>query len=138
LKVAFGAKNRKIKYDHLQRLRGIIMMIEKYAFGKIVVNGVSYTSDIIILQGKVVPKWWRKNGHKVEVDDIKDIMKSRPDILVLGKGKPGLMNSTESLRNFLENSGVELIEQSTAEAIQMFNRLFQEGKNVAAGFHLTC
>jgi len=114
------------------------MMIEKYAFGKIVVNGVSYTSDIIIVQGKVVSNWWRNNGHKVEVDDIKDIMKAKPDILVLGRGKPGLMKSTESLRNFLENSGVELIEQSTAEAIQTFNSLFEEGKNVAAGFHLTC
>jgi hypothetical protein len=40
-------------------------MIEKYSFGKIVVNGVTYTSDIKIVQGRVVSDWWRKKGYSV-------------------------------------------------------------------------
>jgi hypothetical protein len=40
-------------------------MIEKYSFGKIVVNGVTYTNDIKIVQGRVVSEWWRKKGHSV-------------------------------------------------------------------------
>lgn len=81
-------------------------MIEQFSFGKIIVNGVSYTSDIKIIQGKVIPEWWRKIGHRVDVDDIKDILKSKPDILVIGKGKPGLMKSSRSLRDFLKDNEI--------------------------------
>lgn len=113
-------------------------MIEQYSFGNIVINGGTYINDIKIIQGKVVPEWWRKSGHFVDVDDIQDILKSKPDILVLGKGSPGQMKSTESLREFLKNNGIELIEEKTSEAVKTFNRLFKAGKNVSAGFHLSC
>lgn len=113
-------------------------MIEQYSFGNIVINCGTYINDIKIIQGKVVPEWWRKSGHFVDVDDIQDILKSKPDILVLGKGSPGQMKSTESLREFLKNNGVELIEEKTSEAVKTFNRLFKAGKNVSAGFHLSC
>ena len=33
---------------------------------------------------------------------------------------------------------IELIEEKTSKAIKTFNRLFKEGKNVCAGFHLSC
>ena len=113
-------------------------MIEQYSFGNIVIDGVTYINDIKIIQGKVVPEWWRKSGHFVDVDDIQDILKSKPDILVLGKGSPGQMKSTGSLREFLKNNGIELIEEKTSEAVKTFNRLFKAGKNVSAGFHLSC
>jgi hypothetical protein len=113
-------------------------MIEQFSFGKIIVNGVSYTSDIKIIQGKVIPEWWRKSGHRVDVDDIKDILKSKPDILVIGKGKPGLMKSSRSLRAFLKDNEIELIEEKTSKAVQTFNRLLKEGKDVSAGFHVSC
>jgi len=114
------------------------IMIEQYSFGSIVINGVSYRNDVKIIQGKVVPEWWRKRGHFVDVDDIQDILKLKPDILVLGKGSPGQMKSTEALRKFLKTNGVELIEEKTSKAFKTFNRLFNKGNNVSAGFHLTC
>ena len=113
-------------------------MIEQFSFGKIIVNGVSYTSDIKIIQGKVIPEWWRKSGHRVDADDIKNILKSKPDILVIGKGKPGLMKSSRSLREFLKDNEIELIEEKTSKAVQTFNRLLKAGKDVAAGFHVSC
>jgi len=113
-------------------------MIEQYSFGSIVINGVSYRNDVKIIQGKVVPEWWRKRGHFVDVDDIQDILKLKPDILVLGKGSPGQMKSTEALRKFLKTNGVKLIEEKTSKAFKTFNRLFNKGNNVSAGFHLTC
>jgi len=114
------------------------MMIESFSFGNIVVNGITYTNDIKIIQGKVIPSWWRKKGHHVNIDDIQDIIAAGPDILVLGKGKPGLMKSTPSLCEFLKQKHIDLIEEKTSKAIKTFNRLFKQGKNVCAGFHLTC
>ena len=113
-------------------------MIQQFSFGNIVVSGVTYTSDIKIIQGKVVPDWWRKRGHFVDVADIQDIVASDPDILVLGKGSPGQMKSTEALRKFLKDTGIRLIEEKTSMAVKTFNKLFSQGSNVSAGFHLSC
>ncbi|MDH4206065.1 MAG: MTH938/NDUFAF3 family protein [Desulfobacteraceae bacterium] len=113
-------------------------MIEAFSFGNIVVKGITYSNDIKIIQGKVIPTWWRKRGHQVGIDDIQDIIDARPDILVLGKGKPGMMKSTPSLCEFLKQNDIDLIEEKTSKAIKTFNRLFKQGKNVCAGFHLTC
>jgi len=113
-------------------------MIEQYSFGNIVINSVKYTNDMKIVLGKVVPEWWRKRGHSVDVDDIQDILKSGPDIVVIGKGSPGLMKATRALRKFLKDHNVKLIEEKTIRAVETFNRLLKEGQNIAAGFHLTC
>ena len=113
-------------------------MITQYSFGKIAVNDVAYTTDIKIVQGRVVSNWWRKSGHRVDVDDIKDILEAKPNILVIGRGQPGLMKSTASLREHLENHGIELVEEKTSKAVRTFNRLLKEEKDVCAGFHIAC
>ncbi len=113
-------------------------MIEKYSFGKMVIEGKSYTSDLKIIHGKVVPKWWRKSGHMVVADDILDILDAKPGILVLGKGKPGLMKSTKSLKEALQKNNIELIEETSKSAMLTFNKLAEKGESVCGGFHLTC
>ncbi len=113
-------------------------MIEKYSFGSMVIKGKRYTSDLKIINGKVVPNWWRKSGHIVVVDDILDILAAKPDILVLGKGKPGLMKSTRQLKEVLQENSIELIEETSESAMLTFNKLFERGEAVCAGFHLTC
>lgn len=113
-------------------------MIENYAFGRIVVAGTVYSNDIKIVQGKVIPDWWRRRGHLVEPADVEDILAARPDALVIGKGKPGLMKVSVRLRDLLDESGIRLIEKKTTKAIDIFNGLLKQGDNVAAGFHISC
>jgi len=113
-------------------------MITDFSFGKIVIEGQTYGDDVKIVNGQVISGWWRKRGHRVDIEDVADILESRPDILVIGKGSPGLLKSTASLREYLSGQHVELIEKKTAKAIKVFNQLFQEGRRVAAGFHITC
>ena len=113
-------------------------MITKFSFGKIVVKGKTYSDDIKIVSGRVVAEWWRKSGHRVEIEDITDILEAEPDILVIGKGSPGLLKSTPSLRDYLTANRIELIEKKTSKAIEVFNRLFRQGRKVAAGFHISC
>ena len=114
------------------------MKIEHFSFGRIVVDGVAYTSDIKIMGGKVIPGWWRKSGHKVEIEDIEEMIDAHPEFLVIGKGDPGLMQTSEALRERLKSNEIELIEEKTAKAVQTFNRLSQAGKAVFAGFHVGC
>ena len=113
-------------------------MITEFSFGKIVVNGKTYKNDIKIVDGQVISEWWRKRGHRVEVEDITDILESEPAVVVIGKGSPGLLKSTASLRDYLAANQIELIEKKTSVAIGVFNGLLQQGRKVAAGFHISC
>ncbi len=113
-------------------------MIEGYSFGNIKVDGKTYTTDIKIIDGKVISNWWRKTAHEVNVDDVMDILDSGAEILVVGMGQPGLMKVSPGLKKELKKRGIVLVEKPTAEAMEDFNRYFSEGKNVAGAFHLTC
>ena len=113
-------------------------MITEFSFGKIVVNGKTYKSDIKIIDGRVISEWWRRSGHRVEVEDITDVLEAKPEVLVIGKGSPGLLKSTASLRDYLAANHIELIEKKTSKAIEIFNKIYKEGRKVAAGFHISC
>ena len=113
-------------------------MIDSYSFGRIVIDETTYNQDLKLIKNLVISNWWRKNGHLVEPDDINDILKSGIEILILGRGDPGLMKATDGLKHLLEQKDIKLIEKPTAEAVTIYNHLFTSNKNIAAGFHLTC
>lgn len=113
-------------------------MIEHYRFGAITVDARTYRKDLKIIRGEVVPDWWRKEGHEVDVDDLRDVFTAKPEILVIGTGDSGRMETSPSLRSALADANIRLIEAPTAEASRTFNRLLKEGKDVAGAFHLTC
>ena len=71
-------------------------------------------------------------------EDIKDILQVNPEILVLGKGNPGMMKASKDLKEFLQNKGILLLEEPSAQAVDTFNNYLEQGKKVCAGFHLTC
>ena len=114
------------------------IMIMDFSFGRIVVNGQTCNSDIKMVQGTLVPDWWRKSGHTVEIEDVQDALDTDPEILVIGKGQPGYMRISDSLREHLAEKNVKLIEELTPKAIETFNLLFKEGRRVAGGFHVGC
>ena len=113
-------------------------MITEFSFGKIVCGGKTYSNDIKIISGQVVADWWRKSGHRVDIEDISDILDAKPEILVIGRGSPGLMKSTTSLRAYLTANNIELFEKKSTEAIRVFNKFYRETKRVAAGIHVGC
>ena len=113
-------------------------MISEFSFGRIVVKGQICNNDIKIVQGLLVPDWWRKSGHTVEIEDVQDLLDADPEVLVIGKGQPGYMSITDELRQCLEKKCITLIEEPTAQAVKTFNRLLETGKKVSGGFHVGC
>ena len=114
------------------------MFIESYKFGRIVIQGQTYTRDVKILEGRVVPHWWRESGHRVVLGDIRDLLRTAPEVIVFGMGKPGLMRLDPDVRDYLQREEIETIEQPTAQAMETINSLVQSGRRMAAGIHLTC
>lgn len=113
------------------------MKIEHYSFGKITIDGKTYTSDVIIYPERVDSSWWRREGHNLQIADLSDVIKANPQILVIGKGFFGMMKMSEETVSHLESKGIEVHAARTGKAVEIFNT-FQTGKNVIAAFHLTC
>lgn len=67
-------------------------MIEHYGFSEIIINGRKYIHDLIVFHnGRIKDRWWRLEGHWLSIRDIEDILKDKPEILVIGSGYNGLM-----------------------------------------------
>lgn len=113
-------------------------MIDSYRFGEIVIDGVSYSRDVLILPSGVRGGWWRREGHNLSIEDLAEALRERPEVLVIGTGSLGLMKVPGSLTERLEALGVEVVVQRTGEACETYNRLLQAGRRVSAALHLTC
>ena len=113
------------------------MKIDAYSFGKIVIDGVLYTSDVIIYPDHVVSAWWRKEGHYLQTADLADALTVKPDVLIIGTGKFGVMTVPEKTTSFLTSKGIDVKIARTDKALELFNTIQGQGRVVAA-LHLTC
>ena len=111
--------------------------IESYHFGEIVVNGRRYSSDVIIYPDRIKDQWWRQEGHSLLVSDVWELMQEPPEVLVIGQGSVGRMDVPAETRHALQEAGIEVIVEPTAQACKTYNRL-REKRQVIAALHLTC
>ncbi len=113
-------------------------MIEKYDFGHVVINGQTYTSDVIILPDRVFSSWWRQEGHQLAPADLDEVIAAQADVLVVGTGYSGLMRVLPETEAYLAEQNIQLVAEHTTDACQTYNRLLRAGRNVVAALHLTC
>jgi len=111
--------------------------IEDYQFGRMVVDGELHTQDLILLPDRVVANWWRKEGHRLDVEDLREVLDAAPKVLVVGTGAYGRMKVPEGIRQTLEAASIELRAARTGEAWRLYNDLRERQRTVGA-FHLAC
>jgi len=112
--------------------------IDSYSFGRITVDGKTYTNDVVIFpDNSILSPWWRKTGHLLELADIEQLIAMSPDSIVAGTGANGLMAVADDLRSYLDRHNIPFIAVPTAEAVRYFNdRAVKE--TIGGCFHLTC
>lgn len=113
------------------------MKIEHYSFGKIIIDGKTYTSDVIIYPDQVDSSWWRKEGHNLHIDDLADAINAKPEIIIVGTGYYGAMAAPEETIKCVRSKGIEIQIGKTEKAVQFFNSIIGKKRAVAA-LHLTC
>jgi len=111
-------------------------MIEHYDFGEIIIDGNSY-EDIKIINSRVIP-WHQIEHHRVTMQDLDEIIASKPAIIVIGTGYSGMMHVKDDVMDFAKNHKIKLIIENTRNAVGVFNDLEKKGENVAAIMHATC
>ncbi|MCM8778367.1 MAG: MTH938/NDUFAF3 family protein [Candidatus Omnitrophica bacterium] len=111
--------------------------IERYRFGEIIIDGKTYRTDVIVYPGKIDASWWRKKGHSLCLEDIKETLEEKPEVIIIGIGASGLMEVLEEVKKKTKDLGIELIIQPTDKACQEYNKISLK-KKTAACLHLTC
>ena len=104
-------------------------MIDRYVFGRIVIDGRVYTRDLVLTRDRVWEDWWREQGHRLSLADLKEVFKVHPKILIVGTGA-------------IEQRGIELHVLPTGQACRLYNALYDAleagERKVVAALHLTC
>ena len=113
-------------------------MIDSYSFGRIVIDERRYTADVIVFPDRVLDNWWRKEGHRLHVEDLKEAFEAKPDVLIVGTGYYGLVKVPPETKKHIETQGIRLVIQPTTEACKTYNRLEKPGMTIVAALHLAC
>ena len=110
--------------------------LEQYSFGRIVVDGEEHTRDLIVLPDRVVPDWWRRDGHSLADEDLEEVREELPERLILGCGAHGQLKPDPAVIEALERQGIEVVAVDTAEAVRRYGEA--DERRTAAALHLTC
>ncbi len=113
------------------------MKIEEYDFGVIVVDGKRFTNDIIIFPDHIQTSWWRKEGHLLQVEDLKEVFENPPKTLIVGTGHSGIMAVDQEVRNLCVEKEILLIEKKSGIVVDIYNSI-HEKEDVVLAIHLTC
>jgi len=111
--------------------------IDSYQFGRIVVSGKKYTSDVIIFPDRVRDNWRRKTGHQLRLKDIAEVTTGNPEVLVVGTGASGLVRVLPEVEKGVETQGIKLIVEATDKACHTYNQI-SHSRRVVAALHITC
>ena len=115
------------------------MNIDSFRFCRIQIDGVGYTKDVILVRGEVVSPWWRSaGGHVFTPGDLAVVIEAAPEVVCLGTGALGRVRVEPATLEAFAQRGTEVVQRRTAGAVEAFNRLAAEGRDVAAALHLTC
>ena len=114
-------------------------MIDAYSFGHMVIDKVPYEKDVIVFPDRVQGNWWRKEGHHLQMEDIREALEAaQPRSLVVGTGKFGIMKVHKEVKQYCEEKNIMLYAEPTEKAVKMYNRLILTDDRVLGAFHLTC
>jgi hypothetical protein len=113
-----------------------VARIESYSFGHVVVDGEEETRDVIVLPGRVVRNWWRRDGHALVLEDLDEVLEELPPRLVVGTGAYGRLKPDARTIERLRERGIEVESLPTEEAVRRYGEL--DAAETAAALHLTC
>jgi hypothetical protein len=116
-----------------------VTLIQRYRFGSIRIDGADYGKDVIILRGAVHSPWWREaGGHVFAASDLEAVIGAAPEVVALGTGYWGRVKVPAETVAALEDAGSQVVVERTRPAVEEYNRLAGQGRDVAAALHLTC
>ena len=112
------------------------LRIDGYRFGRVLVDGEEQTKDVIVLPSKVIPRWWRREGHALAIEDLSEVLDDLPERLIIGTGAAGRMVPEPAAMEELARRGIHVEVLTTDEAVRRYGEL--DPARTGAALHLTC
>jgi hypothetical protein len=112
-------------------------MINSYTFGRFVVDGRPYETNIVLLGEDIKIARYLPN-HELTLNDISPLIEFNPEYIIIGTGANGVMPVTKETEDFIKENRIKLIVEKTDDACRTYNLLISENKKVAAFLHNTC
>ncbi len=115
------------------------MRFEKFSFGSIRIDGVTYKHDVVIDRGEVRKR--KKNSKRYRDGYDHTPFSAKENIpwqcrrLVVGTGAEGRLPVMDEVRKEAQLRKVELLSLTTKDAIAILN---ESGKYTNAVLHVTC
>ncbi len=117
-------------------------MISHYSFGLLIFKNQTFNKDLIIIKTsnkeKILPNWWRKEGHRLQIEDLEEVWKEPIEFLIIGTGASGLMKVDKEVEKKAKKLNIKIETYLTNKAINRFNELYSSNNLLAGAFHLTC
>jgi hypothetical protein len=113
-----------------------VARLDGYSFGRIALDGLEQTRDLIVLPDRVVTNWWRREGHSLVLEDLAEVLDELPGRLVVGVGAQGRLRPDPAVIAELERRGITVECLPTDAAVRRYGEL--DDRRTAAALHLTC
>lgn len=110
-------------------------MIQAFEYGRITIADKDYTKDVLISPGGDIGISKRENEHVVTMEDIKPLIKEKPEVLILGLGTIGMVKVRPDVKKKVSAQGIKLHAYKTEKAVELYRDLRSQ-KSTAALIHL--
>ncbi len=113
-----------------------MVKIESTSFGEISIDGKIYYSDMTV--------WWdgkidyRTKSHEVGLEEMALLLRRKPQAIVIGTGQQGVVKLLPKAEELAYQAKVEIFQEISPKAIQIFNGLVAQKKKAVAVIHTTC
>ncbi len=103
--------------------------------GKLLYKGKLSRSDTIVYSNRMDTKWWIKSRSRIEPEDLADVLKAKPEVVVVGLGFTMPIAISDAAVNALNEQGIEVHVEKSERAAEPFNQ-FAAKKEIVGLFHL--
>ena len=113
--------------------------ITHYSFGKMVIDGHPYESDLAVLPGGEVCRWSFGPNHEISPDNLNGFVSDQVTTIIIGSGYAGNAHLTASARDMVaiwKSKGLTVHVVPSSKAVILFNASPKKG--LLAFFHLNC
>ena len=111
-------------------------MIDRFKYGSLVIDGEIHTSDIVISpDGLLRPRAFTEK-HVLHPEDLAEIIKTKPQVLVIGSGTVGNLVVHPKAAKRLQRAGIEVLAYRTHKACETYRELRGQ-RRLAAILHIT-
>jgi uncharacterized protein len=106
--------------------------VQGYEPGRILIDGRSYRSGLILTPERIVDGWGPVDPAQLSQDDVAELVELAPQVIVIGTGQRQVFPAPAVYAGAVRRGvGVEIMD--TGAACRTYNILMAEGRRIVAG-----